>query len=36
VVHTARRLAELRGASPAEIEIRTTENAARAFGVALA
>jgi TatD DNase family protein len=36
VVHTAKRLAELRGASAGEIETLTTENAARAFGVALA
>jgi TatD DNase family protein len=36
VVHTARRLAELRGTSFADIETLTTENAARAFGVALA
>jgi len=35
LVHTARRLAELRGASFADIETLTTENAARAFGVAL-
>jgi TatD DNase family protein len=36
VVHTAKRLAELRGATLAEIEATTTENAARAFAVALA
>ena len=36
VVHTAKRLAELRGTTLAEIETRTTENAARAFGVVLA
>lgn len=35
VVHTARRLAELRGAEPARIEAATTENAARVFGLAL-
>ena len=35
VVHTARRLAELRGTSFADIETLTTENAARAFAVAL-
>lgn len=36
VVHTAKRLAELRGVSLDAIEGATTENAARAFGVALA
>ena len=36
VVHTAKRLAELRGIGLAELETLTTENAARAFGVALA
>jgi TatD DNase family protein len=36
IVHTVKRLAELRGGSLAEIETVTTENAARAFGVALA
>lgn len=35
VVHTARRLAELRHTSLADIETLTTENAARAFRVAL-
>jgi TatD DNase family protein len=35
VVHTARRLAELRGSSFGEIETLTTENAARALGVSL-
>jgi TatD DNase family protein len=36
VVHTAKRLAELRGASLGEIETATTENAERAFGITLA
>ena len=36
VVHTAKRLAELRGTTLAAIETQTTENAARAFGVTLA
>jgi TatD DNase family protein len=36
VVHTAKRLAELRGAAVGDIETQTTENAARAFGVSLA
>jgi TatD DNase family protein len=36
VVHTAARLAELRGRALAEIEAQTTENAARAFGLHLA
>jgi len=35
VVHTARRLAELRGADPGRIAEATTENAARLFGLAL-
>lgn len=35
VVHTARRLAELRGADPDRIAAATTQNAARAFGLAL-
>jgi TatD DNase family protein len=35
VVHTARRLAELRGADLSHIEAVTTENAARVFGVAV-
>jgi TatD DNase family protein len=36
VVHTAKRLAELRSAALSEIETQTTENAARAFGISLA
>ena len=36
VVHTAKRLAELRGVALGDIETQTTENAARAFGVSLA
>jgi TatD DNase family protein len=36
VLHTAKRLAELRGSTLGEIETATTENAARAFGVVLA
>jgi TatD DNase family protein len=36
VVHTAKRLAELRGATLSAIETTTTENAARAYGVAVA
>jgi TatD DNase family protein len=35
VVHTARRLAELRGADPAHIGAVTTQNAARVFGLVL-
>jgi TatD DNase family protein len=35
VVHTAKRLAELRGSTLGTIETATTENAARAFGVDL-
>jgi len=36
VVHTAKRLAELRGVPLGEMETATTENAARVFGVVLA
>jgi TatD DNase family protein len=36
VVHTAARLAELRGRALADIEAQTTENAARVFGVSIA
>jgi TatD DNase family protein len=35
IVHTAKRLAELRGIGLAEVETLTTENAAHAFGVTL-
>jgi TatD DNase family protein len=35
IVHTAKRLAELRGIGLGDVETLTTENAARAFGVAL-
>jgi TatD DNase family protein len=35
VVHTAKRLAELRSTPLAEVETQTSENAARAFGIAL-